>query len=156
MISMCRMNPYLAVQPVQVSEDLRKRFRASLREGCDNAFTATEKRKSSFGSAFQALSMQAMRDTQESTSSPLSNGGWSHAMLWVQDKLLVRCNNSIADREDSDIDSHELLAILILVQDFLKDQNDSSSQGKSYYTLLLVQYPRSNQAKLSFPFYKTC
>lgn len=73
--------------------------------------------------------MQSMRDTQEP--SPLSNGTWSHAMLWVQDKLLVRCNNSAAEHGDSDIDSHDLLVILIHVQDFLKEQTANvSTQGK--------------------------
>jgi hypothetical protein len=128
MISLCRLNPYLAVQPIQVSEDLRKRFRTSLREGCDNAFAASEKRKSSFGSAFQALSMQSMREEP----TPVPNGSWSHAMLWVQDKLLVRCNNGSADRSPYDIDSNEMLAVLILVQDFLKahQTNDTSYPGK--------------------------
>lgn len=133
-ISLCRLNPYLAVQPIQVSEDLRKRFRVSLREGCDNAFTASEKRKSSFGSAFQALSMQSMREEP----SPLPNGNWSHAMLWVQDKLLVRCNNGSADRSPYDMDSNELLAVLVLVQSFLKAHamNDSSDPGKSKLFIL--------------------
>ncbi|KAI9281720.1 hypothetical protein BC943DRAFT_119370 [Umbelopsis sp. AD052] len=127
MISLCRLNPYLAVQPIQVSEDLRKRFRASLREGCDHAFAASEKRKSSFGSAFQALSMQSMREEP----TPLPNGSWSHAMLWVQDKLLVRVNNGSADRSPYDIDSNELLAVLILVQGFLKahGSNDTLYPG---------------------------
>ncbi|CAM0140348.1 hypothetical protein VKS41_007023 [Umbelopsis sp. WA50703] len=124
-IELCRQAPYLAVQPVQISEDLRKRFRASLREGCEQSFTTstTEKRKSSFGSAFQALSMQSMRDAVDSAPTP--SGCWSHAMLWVQDKLLVRCEN-IPDQTESTLDNLDLLCILTLVQDHIKRQGYNS------------------------------
>ncbi|KAG2173163.1 hypothetical protein INT43_004536 [Umbelopsis isabellina] len=125
-IDLCRQVPYLAVQPVQISEDLRKRFRTNLQEGCEQSFvtSTSEKRKSSFGSAFQALSMQSMREAIDNSPAAPS-GCWSHAMLWVQDKLLVRCEN-VPDQTESSLDSLDLLCILTLVQDHVKKQGYSS------------------------------